>query len=199
MWKRRSVGCINLSVAPWQLNPTPGGGGRKIRMTRGRLCRSIGRNSRERQARRWVRRLTITWISDMRKGQKSSIQKMLAPLIQFPWKCLKKALLLRVILELLRTVDEHEGYKDDAPSFGTLQIFSMSVERRLSFSSDTRSLLEERPPSYHSTDDVNNVPPPIDAINKFSRADTIWILAGLWSGVLLGAFDGTLRAGLSNI
>ena len=68
----------------------------------------------------------------------------------------------------------------------------MSVERRSSFSSDTRSLLEERPPSYHSTDDVNNNPPPIDPINKFSRADTIWILAGLWSGVLLGAFDGTL-------
>lgn len=92
-------------------------------------------------------------------------------------------------------VDEHEGYKDDATSFGTLQIFSMSVERRPSFSSDTRSLLEERPPSYHSTDDVNNAPP-IDAINKFSRADTIWILAGLWSGVLLGAFDGTVVATL---
>ena len=74
----------------------------------------------------------------------------------------------------------------------------MSVERRLSSSSDTRTLLEERPPSYHSTDDVNNPPPPpIDAINKFSRADTCWILAGLWSGVLLGAFDGTLRACLS--
>lgn len=75
----------------------------------------------------------------------------------------------------------------------------MSVERRLSSSSETRTLLEERPPSYHSTDDVNNPPPPIDPINKFSRADTIWILAGLWSGVLLGAFDGTLRACLSKI
>ena len=73
----------------------------------------------------------------------------------------------------------------------------MSVERRPSFSSETRSLLEERPPSYHSTDDVNIPPPQIDPINKFSRADTIWILAGLWSGVLLGAFDGTLRTGLS--
>ena len=73
----------------------------------------------------------------------------------------------------------------------------MSVERRPSLSSDTRSLLEERPPSYHSTDDVNNLPPPIDAINKFSSADKIWILAGLWSGVLLGAFDGTFRACLS--
>lgn len=74
----------------------------------------------------------------------------------------------------------------------------MSVERRLSSSSDTRTLLEERPPSYHSTDDVNNPPPPpIDAINKFSRADTCWILAGLWTGVLLGAFDGTHGACLS--
>jgi hypothetical protein len=67
----------------------------------------------------------------------------------------------------------------------------MSVERRPSSSLETRSLLEERPPSYHSTDDVNNSPPPpLDVINKFSRADTCWILAGLWSGVLLGAFDG---------
>ena len=94
-------------------------------------------------------------------------------------------------------VDEYGGYKDDAPSLGHPPIFSMSVERRPSSSSETSSLLEERPPSYHSTDDVNNPPPPIDAINKFSRADTCWILAGLWSGVLLGAFDGTLRASLS--
>lgn len=93
-------------------------------------------------------------------------------------------------------IGEHEGYKDDALSFGTLQSFSMSVERRLSSSSETRTLLEERPPSYHSTDDVNNPPPPIDAVNKFSRADTCWILAGLWSGVLLGAFDGTVVATL---
>jgi hypothetical protein len=27
-------------------------------------------------------------------------------------------------------------------------------------------------------------------VNKFSRADTLLILAGLWSGVFLGAFDG---------
>ena len=73
----------------------------------------------------------------------------------------------------------------------------MSVERRPSSSSDTRTLLEERPPSYHSTDDVSNPPPPVDVTNKISRVDTCWILAGLWSGVLLGAFDGTLRTCLS--
>ncbi|KAF8803697.1 vacuolar amino acid permease [Phlegmacium glaucopus] len=73
----------------------------------------------------------------------------------------------------------------------------MSVERRNSPSLETRSLLDERPPSYHSTDDVNDSPPPLpDVVNKFSRADTCWILAGLWSGVLLGAFDGTVVATL---
>ncbi|CAA7259524.1 unnamed protein product [Cyclocybe aegerita] len=78
----------------------------------------------------------------------------------------------------------------------------MSVERR-SPSIETRSLLNERPPSYHSTDDVNRTPrsPSISApdpppINQFSRGDICWILAGLWSGVLLGAFDGTVVATL---
>ncbi|KAF8165158.1 vacuolar amino acid permease [Crassisporium funariophilum] len=78
----------------------------------------------------------------------------------------------------------------------------MSVERRPS-SIETRSLLEERPPSYNSTDDVNNPPSPTlseaelpTPINKFSRSDIFWILAGLWSGVLLGAFDGTVVATL---
>lgn len=77
----------------------------------------------------------------------------------------------------------------------------MSVERRPS-SVETSSLLEEAPPSYRSVDDVNdgisstdyneNAPP----INQFSRADIFWILAGLWSGVFLGAFDGTVVATL---
>ncbi|KAF9569492.1 vacuolar amino acid permease [Agrocybe pediades] len=69
----------------------------------------------------------------------------------------------------------------------------MSVERR-SPSVETSSLLTERPPSYHSTDDVN--PPVLEPLNKFSRADICWILAGLWSAVLLGAFDGTVVATL---
>lgn len=77
----------------------------------------------------------------------------------------------------------------------------MSVETRPS-SVETSSLLEEAPPSYRSVDDVNdgisstdyneNAPP----INQFSRADSFWILAGLWSGVFLGAFDGTVVATL---
>ncbi|KAK0231094.1 vacuolar amino acid permease [Armillaria fumosa] len=74
--------------------------------------------------------------------------------------------------------------------------------------SDTRPLLDETPPSYSTItqrdcDDVVSlasdsvcelVPPP--ALNKFSRADTIWILAGLWSAVFLGALDGTVVATL---
>ncbi|PPQ77335.1 hypothetical protein CVT25_010917 [Psilocybe cyanescens] len=78
----------------------------------------------------------------------------------------------------------------------------MSVERRPP-SLETSSLLVERPPSYHSTDDVNSEPSPTYCepeperpINQFSKADTCWILAGLWSGVLLGAFDGTVVATL---
>lgn len=71
----------------------------------------------------------------------------------------------------------------------------MSVERRPP-SLESNSLLVERPPSYHSTDDVNGPPSPTCSepdpppINEFSKADVRWILAGLWSGVLLGAFDG---------
>ena len=72
----------------------------------------------------------------------------------------------------------------------------MSVERRPA-SLESNSLLVERPPSYHSTDDVNGPPSPTCSepggpppINEFSKADVCWMLAGLWSGVLLGAFDG---------
>ncbi|RDB22561.1 Multidrug resistance protein fnx1 [Hypsizygus marmoreus] len=76
----------------------------------------------------------------------------------------------------------------------------MHSDRRSS-SLETRPLLEEAPPSYNSTDDVNDTPPepsPEDTrpLNKLSRADINWILAGLWSGVLLGAFDGTVVATL---
>ncbi|KAG6833743.1 hypothetical protein H0H87_001175 [Tephrocybe sp. NHM501043] len=72
---------------------------------------------------------------------------------------------------------------------------------RVSSSDETRPLLEEAPPSYCATNDVDDTASasvasesPVDehAMSKFSRADTIWILAGLWSGVLLGAFDGRL-------
>lgn len=70
----------------------------------------------------------------------------------------------------------------------------MHFDRR-STRSETRSLLEGAPPSYHTINDVDEaiVPPDladVPPINKFSKADIYWILAGLWSGVLLGAFDG---------
>ncbi|KAH9482854.1 Multidrug resistance protein fnx1 [Psilocybe cubensis] len=79
----------------------------------------------------------------------------------------------------------------------------MFVERRPP-SLETSSLLQERPPSYHSTDDVNSLASPTYSerepdptpVNQFSKADKCWILAGLWSGVLLGAFDGTVVATL---
>ncbi|PBL02216.1 vacuolar amino acid permease [Armillaria gallica] len=74
--------------------------------------------------------------------------------------------------------------------------------------SDTRPLLDETPPSYSTItqrdcDDVVSLASdsacelvPAPALNKFSRADTIWILAGLWSAVFLGALDGTVVATL---
>ncbi|KAF8205130.1 vacuolar amino acid permease [Pholiota molesta] len=78
----------------------------------------------------------------------------------------------------------------------------MSVERRLP-PIETRPLLSDaRPPSYHSTDDVNTPTSPSPTsphsppLNNFSNADVRWILAGLWSAVLLGAFDGTVVATL---
>ncbi|KAK2466351.1 hypothetical protein APHAL10511_001993 [Amanita phalloides] len=73
----------------------------------------------------------------------------------------------------------------------------MSPSRRLS--ADRSSLLDEAPPSYHSIDDVDERSGQADGvapINRFSKTDLCWILAGLWSGVLLGAFDGTVVATL---
>lgn len=79
----------------------------------------------------------------------------------------------------------------------------MPVGRR-PLSVETTSLLEDGPPSYRSVDDVSNAPhspdepsqSPVTNINVFSRTDLIWMLAGLWSGVLLGAFDGMLSTNL---
>jgi len=75
----------------------------------------------------------------------------------------------------------------------------MVPDRRSSHSSEDRPLLEDPPPSYHATDDVDDVALPTEdapPVNNFFRADTIWILAGVWSPVLLGAFDGTVVATL---
>ncbi|KAF5388036.1 hypothetical protein D9615_000232 [Tricholomella constricta] len=76
----------------------------------------------------------------------------------------------------------------------------MHSDRRSSLG-EARPLLEEAPPSYGATDGLDDAasessPDEQQAMSKFSRADIIWILAGLWSGVLLGAFDGTVVATL---
>lgn len=70
----------------------------------------------------------------------------------------------------------------------------MPFDRRSS-SSEARPLLEDAPPSYSSVDNLDDdssieSEPELPPLNKFSRADTCWILAGLWSAVFLGALDG---------
>lgn len=59
---------------------------------------------------------------------------------------------------------------------------------------ETRSLLRDGnsyPESYRSlhSDDIQPQEPDPSA-SKLSRADLIWVLAGLWSAVFLGALDG---------
>ncbi|KAH6915245.1 vacuolar amino acid permease [Coprinopsis sp. MPI-PUGE-AT-0042] len=66
---------------------------------------------------------------------------------------------------------------------------------------ETTSLLSDPPPSYRSTDDVSQPATPrsedvVIATPKYSNADMYWMLAGLWAGVFLGAFDGTVVATL---
>lgn len=75
----------------------------------------------------------------------------------------------------------------------------MSANHRLP-SLETRPLLDQRPSSYDSTNDVNlEAPSPVNteplhaAVNNNPRIDLWWILAGLWMGVMLGAFDGMYR------
>ncbi|KAJ7742429.1 vacuolar amino acid permease [Mycena maculata] len=65
---------------------------------------------------------------------------------------------------------------------------------------ETQPLLKEPPPSYNSVDDVvegssDTDLPPSPPLNNFSRVDLVWILAGLWSAVFLGAL-GTVVATL---
>lgn len=68
----------------------------------------------------------------------------------------------------------------------------MALDRRSpSRASETTRLLDDEvPPSYDSIhDDSPSTPPDAETppLNKFSRADVCWILAGLWSAVFLGA------------
>ncbi|KAJ3729030.1 major facilitator superfamily domain-containing protein [Lentinula guzmanii] len=65
---------------------------------------------------------------------------------------------------------------------------------------ERRPLLDDVPSTYNTLDNGNctsdtstlaepeNIEPP--PLNNFSRLDTCWILAGLWSAVFLGALDG---------
>jgi len=64
--------------------------------------------------------------------------------------------------------------------------------------SETTSIFENPPPSYHSINDApeSEACPDPPLLNKFSKWDTCWILAGLWSVVLLGAFDGQYEINL---
>lgn len=58
-------------------------------------------------------------------------------------------------------------------------------------SPEGRPLLREVPESYNAVDDDGPVTPTNHThVNKISRADIIWILAGVWSSLFLGAFDG---------
>ena len=69
------------------------------------------------------------------------------------------------------------------------------VEMSISARSDDEStrLLQNRAPSYSSHDQHRDEraesPEPVP-LNKVSRSDLAWVLAGLWSAVFLGALDG---------
>ncbi|KDQ64740.1 hypothetical protein JAAARDRAFT_202035 [Jaapia argillacea MUCL 33604] len=65
--------------------------------------------------------------------------------------------------------------------------------------SESRPLLSDSQSSYSTTsgDSARTVTPSDPPVlNKVSRRDLIWILAGLWSAVFLGALDGTIVATL---
>jgi hypothetical protein len=60
--------------------------------------------------------------------------------------------------------------------------------------SETQPLLRDSDSSdaYHAT--VQGIPTdegvPKKSLNEISRVDLVWVLAGLWSAVFLGALDG---------
>ena len=69
-------------------------------------------------------------------------------------------------------------------------------------------LLASRPPSYDAatsdsaaeTDAASAVEQdeqPTKPLNQVSRADLVWVLAGLWSAVFLGALDGECHGRLA--
>lgn len=63
---------------------------------------------------------------------------------------------------------------------------------------ETTPLLLSDAESAHTVYDDDDLPPsPTDyaPVNKISRADLFWVLAGLWSAVFLGALDGARDGG----
>lgn len=62
------------------------------------------------------------------------------------------------------------------------------------YPSETSPLLRSPTASLRSYDGEDETLPssPVDyaPLNKVSRSDLIWVLAGLWSAVFLGALDG---------
>jgi len=57
-------------------------------------------------------------------------------------------------------------------------------------SQETRPLLEE-PHTAYNTEIGDQIPPDSSIkLDKSAKPDLIWILAGLWSAVFLGALDG---------
>ena len=58
-------------------------------------------------------------------------------------------------------------------------------------STETRPLVGEVPESYNAVDDNEAITSTNHThVNTFSRTDIIWILAGVWSALFLGALDG---------
>ena len=56
---------------------------------------------------------------------------------------------------------------------------------------------QDIPQSYDATEDESNLPQSpneFKPLNKVSKGDLAWVLAGLWSAVFLGALDGGERA-----
>ncbi|TFY72498.1 hypothetical protein EVG20_g528 [Dentipellis fragilis] len=72
----------------------------------------------------------------------------------------------------------------------------MSTHRRST--SETRPLLHDRPASYatsNPSDDDDSSQQTVSG-SSLSKGDLVWVLAGLWSAVFLGALDGTIVATL---
>lgn len=81
-------------------------------------------------------------------------------------------------------------------SSGSSFTHSTSESRPLLEDSQTTydSIRDRDSVSYDSSEDDYPTPPP----SAVSRADLVWILAGLWSAVFLGALDGNTSPSFCN-